>query len=533
LTPWADRAASVEIQDGAMNVVLTGSELKAGATVASRIPDRLFVLELANNHMGDIDHGLRIINECAAVAKDFDFNFAFKLQYRELDTFIHPNFQGRMDVKYIKRFSETRLSRDQTRRLVEAIKMNCFTAICTPFDEPSVDTIIEDNFDILKIASCSFTDWPLLEKIGATNLPVIGSTAGIELNNIDAVVAFMQHRRKDFALMHCVAEYPTPRRLLQLNQIDFLRKRYPNVRIGYSTHEDPSETVPVAISIGKGASIFEKHVGIPTEKYPLNKYSATPTQVRAWLDSARQAYEISGTVDERIEPTKLELESLISLRRGVFANRDIAVGERVKSADVFFAIPTQEGHVTANDWSKYSYYYATASIKKGEALLASNTRSENVRDRIYEAVQKVKAQLDDARIVVPGEAELEISHHYGLDKFNEFGITMITVVNREYCKKLIVVLPGQKHPEQHHSKKEETFHVLHGELRLILDGKERVCRPGTVVTIERGIRHAFESSSGAVFEEISSTHYVDDSFYTDPIIAQNQDRKTCLTYWLA
>jgi sialic acid synthase SpsE/quercetin dioxygenase-like cupin family protein len=515
-----------------MNVMLTGSELETKTRTTSRIPDRLFVLELANNHMGDVDHGIRIISECAAVAKDFDFNFAFKLQYRELDTFIHPNFRARMDVKYIKRFSETQLTHDQTRRLVEAIKKKGFTAICTPFDEPSVDTIIEDGFDILKIASCSFTDWPLLEKIGVTNLPLIGSTAGIQLHNIDAVVAFMQHRGKDFALMHCVAEYPTPHRLLQLNQIDFLRERYPNVRIGYSTHEDPRETVPVAIAIGKGASIFEKHVGIPTEKYPLNKYSATPAQMRAWLGSARQAYEICGMSGERVEPTKLELESLISLRRGVFANHDIAAGERVKSADVFFAIPTQDGHVTANDWSKYSYYYATVPIKKGDALLASNTRSENVRDRVYEVVQKVKAQLDHARIVVPGEAELEISHHYGLDKFDEFGITMITVVNREYCKKLIVVLPGQRHPEQHHNKKEETFHVLHGELRLVLDGKERLCRPGAVVTIERGTRHAFESSTGAIFEEISSTHYVEDSFYTDPVIAQNRDRKTCLTHWL-
>jgi sialic acid synthase SpsE/quercetin dioxygenase-like cupin family protein len=436
-----------------------------------------------------------------------------------------------MDVKYVKRFSETRLTRDQTRRLLDAIKKNGLTAIGTPFDEPSVDTIIEAGFDILKIASCSFTDWPLLEKIGATNLPVIGSTAGIQLNNIDAVVAFMQHRRKDFAMMHCVAEYPTARQLLQLNQIDFLRARYPNVRIGYSTHEDPSETVPVAIAIGKAASIFEKHVGIPTEKYPLNKYSATPAQIRAWLESAHQAYEICGTSGERIK-TKLELESLFSLRRGVFANRDIAAGERVKSADVFFAIPTRDGQVTANDWSKYSHYYTTTLIKKDEALLASNTRCENVRDKIYEIVQKVKTQLDHARIVVPGEADLEISHHYGLEKFGEFGITMITVVNREYCKKLIVVLPGQRHPEQYHHKKEETFHVLYGELRLILDGKERVCRPGAVVTIERGAKHAFESSTGAIFEEISSTQYVNDSFYTDPVIAQNGDRKTLLTYWL-
>ena len=77
------------------------------------MPEPLFVFELANNHMGDVEHGLRIIEEIAAVAQCFDFRFAFKLQYRDLDTFIHPDFVDRIDIKYIKRFSETRLDRAQ------------------------------------------------------------------------------------------------------------------------------------------------------------------------------------------------------------------------------------------------------------------------------------------------------------------------------------------------------------------------------------------------------------------------------------
>jgi len=140
--------------------------------------------------------------------------------------------------------------------------------------------------------------------------------------------------------------------------------------------------------------------------------------------------------------------------------------------------------------------------------------------------------LAESKGVVPGEAELEISHHFGIDRFDDYGLTMVTVVNRNYCKKLIVVLPGQTHPEQFHKMKEETFHVLHGELRLWLDDEEKVCRPGTVVTIAPGVRHAFTSEQGAVFEEISSTHYVNDSFYTDDAINDNANRKTILRYWI-
>jgi N-acetylneuraminate synthase len=127
---------------------------------------------------------------------------------------------------------------------------------------------------------------------------------------------------------------------------------------------------------------------------------------------------------------------------------------------------------------------------------------------------------------------LEISHHYGLDKFYETGITMITVVNREYCKKLIIVLPNQTHPEQYHKEKEETFVVLHGEVELCLNGSVQTLKKGDVITIEKQIRHEFTTKTGCIIEEVSSTHYLNDSYYTDETIAQNKDRKTFVTYWL-
>ena len=61
--------------------------------------------------------------------------------------------------------------------------------------------------------------------------------------------------------------------------------------------------------------------------------------------------------------------------------------------------------------------------------------------------------------------------------------------------------------------------MLHGEVDLSLDGNERVLSAGDVITIERGMQHDFGSRSGAVIEEISTTHYGEDSFYIDPVIA--------------
>lgn len=492
----------------------------------------LFILEMANNHMGDVAHGIKLIRAFAEVCRPFPFNFAFKLQYRDLDTFIHPAMRGRNDVKYIKRFSETRLSRDQFDTLVKEIRANGFLCFSTPFDEASVGVIEEQQLDAIKIASCSMSDWPLLERVVQTKHPLIVSTAGSTLEELDRLVSFLSHREKQFAILHCVGEYPTPDANMHLSQVGLLRRRYPGVRVGFSTHEDPNNTDIVKLALAKGARIFEKHVGLPTEKYPLNAYSASPEQVRRWLEAAQYALLLCGEGEQRLPVNEIERASLRALRRGVFLRRPIAAGEVVQARDVYFAFPPEDGQFTANDWSKYATFTAESDIPADAPLCPANSTRRDVRDKVWEIVQRVRAQLSGSHVVVPGRVDLEISHHYGLENFDKVGMNMLTVVNRGYCKKLLMLLPGQKHPEQYHKLKEETFHVLHGELVLTLDGVERLCHPGDVVTVEPGVRHAFHSEGGAIIEELSSTHYANDSFYTDEAINANRDRKTLLSYWM-
>jgi sialic acid synthase SpsE/mannose-6-phosphate isomerase-like protein (cupin superfamily) len=440
--------------------------------------------------------------------------------------------KDRDDVPYIKRFSETRLSRSDHDRLVAEIKKQGFFTMSTPFDEESVDLIESQNLDIIKIPSCSFGDWPLLEKISQTNKPIIASTAGADIEVIDQVISFLKHRNKEFAILHCVGEYPTPDEKMHISQIDYLKNRYPDVRIGFSTHENTSNTDFIKMAVAKGATIFEKHVAVQTDKYGINKYSATPEQVDAWLESALYAQEVCGVGDVRLPVNSKEASSLLSLRRGVFAKNIIRKGEALTLENVFFAFPPQDGQFTANDWSKYLSFQATEDINKNDAIAPSNSLKIDSREKIWDIVKKVRKLLNESNVVIPGSAELEISHHYGLEKFYEFGLTMLTIVNREYCKKLLVSLPGQKHPEQFHKQKEETFHVLYGTVEIDLDGKVQICRPGDIVTIEPETRHAFVSQDGAVIEEISSTHFLDDSFYTDERIAENKQRKTVLTHWM-
>ena len=132
----------------------------------SKLPDKLIIFELANNHMGDVNHAIKIVRTYGKIKRKFkNFSFGFKLQFRDLKTFIHPNMINKTDVHYIKKFKDKELKKKQFKKILNEIKKNDFLTICTPFDEKSVDLLDALNVEIIKIASCSFTDWPLLEKV--------------------------------------------------------------------------------------------------------------------------------------------------------------------------------------------------------------------------------------------------------------------------------------------------------------------------------------------------------------------------------
>jgi len=492
----------------------------------------LFIFELANNHMGDVAHGMRIIRELKEACAGFPFRFAVKLQYRDLPAFIHPDFRSRTDLKFVKRFSETALSWEDCKRLKDAIVEQGFISICTPFDEASVDRIVAHGFDMLKVPSCSLTDWPLAEKIATTSLPLIVSTAGEPFEEIDRIVSFYQHRDKKLSVLHCVGEYPTADANLQLNQIELLQRRYADVDVGYSTHESPDQVEAVMMAIAKGAMVFEKHVGVPTDKYPLNAYSATPAQVHRWLEAAQRAFAMAGTVGRRHEVSSAEGRSLGELRRAVFASQEIAAGQLIRPEDMFFAIPGQPGQLVTKDLSKYTEYRAISKIAASGPIMVANVGATDTRSIVHGIIKEVKLLLNASGVAVPAQLELELSHHYGIERFREVGSAMITVVNREYCKRLLLILPGQSHPEHWHKLKDETFHLLHGKIELVLDGAKRSCGKNDVVTVSRGMKHAFSTVTGAVIEEISSTHSVGDSTYSDTAIMQNTTRKTYVTNWM-
>ena len=147
---------------------------------------------------------------------------------------------------------------------------------------------------MLKIASSDINDWCLIEKIAKTQKPVIVSTGGSSAKDTDDLVRFFDSRHIPLAVNHCVALYPTEDNELDLNQIDFLRNRYPNHVIGQSTHECHDWTNSMLMAYAKGARCFERHIDVEMDGVSVSPYCSLPQQIDTWFKAFRTAQKMCG-----------------------------------------------------------------------------------------------------------------------------------------------------------------------------------------------------------------------------------------------
>lgn len=310
----------------------------------------LFILEMTNNHQGDLNRGLEIVRQFSRIVRFNNVRAAIKLQFRDFDTFIHKDFRHRDDIYYVKRVLNTRLTVEEYVQLVEAIKKSGCIPMATPFDEKSVDLIEDLNLPIIKVASSGSNDWMLIERIAKTRKPVVISVGGMSLKDMDDMVIFFENRNIPLAICHCTAAYPTEDSELQLNQIDFLKKRYPNHTIGLSSHEYHDWQASIIAGYAKGASVFERHIDINTEGFNVAPYSSLPEQIDVWFKAWHYAKLICGSSSEtRILPIEKETKYLNSYIRGVYASRNIHHGEMLTEDDIYLAIPLLKGQISCRE----------------------------------------------------------------------------------------------------------------------------------------------------------------------------------------
>jgi N-acetylneuraminate synthase len=262
--------------------------------------------------------------------------------------------------------------------------------MATPFDEKSVDWCVEFDMPIIKIASADSTDWLLLERIARTQKPVIVSVGGTSQKDLDDMVTFFEHRNIPLAINHCVAAYPHEDGECELNQIDYLRNRYPNHTIGYSSHEHRDWVTSITIAYAKGARTFERHIDIDTDGAQIAKYSSRPEEVDMWFKAFKGAKTYCGASGaERKAPLARETEYLDNYVRGVYAATDLQPGQLLHEEDVYLAIPLLKGQISCRELmlGRFGHRLLTTCAKDQPILIdmidTPYADRENLRQTIY------------------------------------------------------------------------------------------------------------------------------------------------------
>jgi N-acetylneuraminate synthase len=359
--------------------------------------ENLFVLELANNHWGRLDRGLKIVQDFAKVVRENGVHAAIKLQFRDVPSFIHSGHKDRGDVRYIKKVGATELSWDEQKIMVEAVRAAGMVTMVTPFDEVSVDKAVEFGVEVIKIASSDIRDRVLLEKIATARKPTIASSGGSNLEDVDHLVAFFKEKNIPFALNHCVSIYPSQDNELELNQIDFLRARFPDTLIGYSTHEMTDWTSSVMMAYAKGARTFERHIDIDADGIAVSPYCTLPHQADEWFKAFHKAVEMCGAPgDTKRVPPEKEVKYLNELVRGVYIARDLPAGHVLTKEDVFLAVPLLHGQISVREFTGGEVL--KAPLKKDEPIHLSQIKSD------YSDDLKLR-RIIETRGIARGDAE--------------------------------------------------------------------------------------------------------------------------------
>jgi sialic acid synthase SpsE len=320
----------------------------------SKIFENLFVLEMANNHLGSFERGKKIIQKHAYVARQNSIKAAIKLQFRSRDSFIHKDYKGNQDNRYIKKTEMTYLEEIEYSKLVDEIRNVGCIPMATPFDEKSVELCVKLKLPIIKVASSDINDWPLLNKIAETRLPVIISSGGAKEKDLDDVVKFFENRGIELAINHCVSIYPSEDSDLNLDQIDYLKNRFPKHIIGFSTHEYNDWSNSMLISYAKGARTWERHIDINDDGIEVSKYNSLPEQCDEWYKAFYKAEEMcGGYLSSRRPIESKEIEYLDKLVRGVYAKKKIPIGYTIDSSqfdkDFYLSIPLHKGQFSVRE----------------------------------------------------------------------------------------------------------------------------------------------------------------------------------------
>lgn len=204
----------------------------------------------------------------------------------------------------------------------------------TPFDYASAD-YLEPMVDFYKISSSDLSNLPFIRYIGKKGKPVVLSVGAAYLSEVDEAVRVLKEAGcKDITILHCVLSYPTDPKNANLRIIETLKKDFPDVKVGFSDHVAPDDTMmTLATAYLLGAEVIEKHFTLDKTLPGNDHYHAgDPDDFKKAIANFKWIDMILGSA----EKTVLDCEMIPrqEARRSLVITRDMKAGEVIQAEDI-------------------------------------------------------------------------------------------------------------------------------------------------------------------------------------------------------
>lgn len=316
------------------------SFIKIGDRVVGSGQPCFVIAEIGNNHNGDFDRAIALIDAAIEAGAD-----CAKFQMRKLDEVYRTKSlsgaDGDLSVEYtldlLRRFE---LTTEQQQKLADYCAQNGIIYLCTPWDPTSVKILNSFGVKAFKVASADLTNLPLQAAMTATGKPLIASTGMSTLEEIQAASDFLNTRKAEFVFLHCQSTYPAAFHNINLRFMDKLREIHPLV--GYSGHERGTAVTLGAVALG--ACVIERHITLDrTMEGPDHAASLEPAEYKELVNGIREVEAALGPSRAWTERplSQGELINRENLAKSLVAARDLAVGTVLKAEDLLVRSPGQ------------------------------------------------------------------------------------------------------------------------------------------------------------------------------------------------
>jgi N,N'-diacetyllegionaminate synthase len=298
------------------------------------------IAEIGPNHNGSLDLALEMIEKLFETGVDA---IKFQLTNPELlysDDSYKAKYQNSGDASNnsAKELSKSnQLKPNDHLTLYDKCNELGIDYLCTAFDIDSLRFLDNEiNPKYFKIASGEIFSLDILNHINKRNKKIILSTGMATYEEIHSTINILNRNfKKDITILHCISNYPTPPKDVNLKVMKELKKRF-DYNVGFSDHTEDNTAAIVAVAMG--ATMIEKHV--TTDKNlpgPDHKSSITIDEFADLVKQIRKVEQIFGNKEKEFSKDEMEISQVV--RKSIVTANPIKKGDIIKESDICYKRP--------------------------------------------------------------------------------------------------------------------------------------------------------------------------------------------------